>query len=142
MDENRSRIYQYLEQITEEIEKTIVLASDVFYYLQQAVYVYIVLDPEKLTTHECRVREQESTSLINRLQEFRKIIEQLMELYEFTVCEAKNCNHSTLLDRLEKDIKCKITELLDKVLYKEQQVDRYQIKLTVRQNETKFAKRE
>ncbi|GIY67798.1 hypothetical protein CDAR_458651 [Caerostris darwini] len=73
MDENRSRIFQYLEQITEEIENTIVLASNVFYYLQQAVYVYIMLEPEILTADECRAREQESTILINRLQEFRTI---------------------------------------------------------------------
>ncbi|GIX85377.1 hypothetical protein CDAR_264761 [Caerostris darwini] len=142
MEEDLRQIHQYFEQITEEIEETIALASDVFYYLQKDVLRHRELDPEELTAHGCRVRSRASTILLNRLREHRRVIEHLTELYEITVCEVKNCNHHILLNRLEKDIKWKIRELLNKVLYKELQIDRYQIKLKFRCNESKFAENE
>ncbi|GIY04702.1 hypothetical protein CEXT_281141 [Caerostris extrusa] len=130
--ENQRRIFQYLEEITEEIEETILLASNVFYYLQQAVYRHTELHPAELTTYGPCVRSRSSIILLNRLREHRKIIEHLTEMYQMTVCEAKNCSHPTLLRGLEKDIKWEIREILDKVLYTELLIDRYQIKLKFR----------
>ncbi|GIX85372.1 hypothetical protein CDAR_264731 [Caerostris darwini] len=141
MNEDLRRIYQGLEHITEEIESTILLASNVFNRIEQGVYAHTELDPEPLTADECRAREPESTILINRLQEHRKGIEHIMRMYEVTVCEVKNCNHPTLLSRLERDIKWKIRDLFNKVLYKEFLVYCYQIKLEFRQK-TNFARHE
>ncbi|GIY94870.1 hypothetical protein CEXT_612451 [Caerostris extrusa] len=140
MHEELRRIHQSAEYITEEIESTILLASNVFYLIEQGVDAHTALDPETLTADECRAREPESTILINRLQEHRKVIEHIMRIYEVTVSEVKNCNHPTLLSRLEKDIKWKIIDLLCEVLNKEFLVDCYQIKLEFRQNMMNFAR--
>ncbi|GIY45365.1 hypothetical protein CEXT_438031 [Caerostris extrusa] len=89
------------------------------------------------------VRESQSPKiLISRLQEHRKVIENLMRMYEVTVLEVKNSDHPTLLSRLERDIKKKIRDLLYKVLCKEFLVYCYQIKLEFRQNMTNFARSE
>ncbi|GIY98538.1 hypothetical protein CEXT_439501 [Caerostris extrusa] len=119
MHEDLRRIYQSLELITEEIESTILIASNVFYLIEQTVYAHTALDPETLTADECRAREPESTILINRLQEHRKDIEHIMRMYEVTVGEVKDSNLPTLLSRLESDIKWKIKDLFNQVLYKE-----------------------
>ncbi|GIY04695.1 hypothetical protein CEXT_281101 [Caerostris extrusa] len=139
MHEDLRRIYQSLELITEEIESTILIASNVFYLIEQGVYALTALDPETLNGDECRAREPESTFLINRLQEHRKDIEHIMRMYEVTVGEVKDRNLPTLLSRLESDIKWKIKDLFNQVLYKELLVYCYQIKLEFRQNLTNFA---
>ncbi|GIX85369.1 hypothetical protein CDAR_264711 [Caerostris darwini] len=139
MHEDLRRIYQRLEHITDEIEDTILLASNVFYHIEQTVSAHTALDPETLTADECRAREPESTILINQLQKHRKGIQYIMEIYVATVREVKNCNHPTLLSGLERNIKWKIRYLLYKVLYKEFLVDCYQIKLEFRHNLTNFA---
>ncbi|GIY41820.1 hypothetical protein CEXT_802101 [Caerostris extrusa] len=142
MDENLRRIHQYVEHITEELEKTILLASNVFCHLEQAVYRLTANDPAGLTADEYRARERQTAILINRLQEHRKVIKHLMEFYDVTMSEVENSNHPTLLHRLEKDIKWKIRDLLYKVLYKELLVDIYQVKLELRQNMSNFARSE
>ncbi|GIY94871.1 hypothetical protein CEXT_612461 [Caerostris extrusa] len=142
MDEEIREVHQNLEEITEYLENIILLASNVFNSVEQTVYAHTALDPETLTADECRAREPESTILINGLQEHRKEIENLMKIYELTVGEVKKRNHPTLFDRLEMDIKWKIGELLQKVLYKELLIDCYQIKLEFRQNVSIFARSE
>ncbi|GIX77978.1 hypothetical protein CEXT_570601 [Caerostris extrusa] len=135
MHEDLRRIYQRLEHLTDVIEDTILLISYVLNHIEQAhVYAHTALDPVTLTADECRAREPESTILIDQLQNHRKKIERIMEVYVETVREVKNCNHPTLLSRLERDIKWKIRDLLYKVLYNEFLVDCYQIKLEFRQN--------
>ncbi|GIY04704.1 hypothetical protein CEXT_281151 [Caerostris extrusa] len=108
MDENLRRIHQYLEHMTEEIENTILLASNIFNRIEQVVYAHTSLDPETLTADECHAREPESTILINLLQELRKEIEHIMKIYGIIVCEVKNQNHPTFLHSLERDIEWKI----------------------------------
>ncbi|GIY30424.1 hypothetical protein CDAR_23041 [Caerostris darwini] len=139
MHEDLRQIYQYLEQIAEKLENTILTASNVFSHIEQAVNAHTALDPETLTADECRAREPKSTILINRLQELRNDIEHIMRMYEVAVGEVKDCNHPTLLSRLESHIKWKIKDLFNKVLYKEFLVYCYQIKLEFRQNLTNFA---
>ncbi|GIX98354.1 hypothetical protein CDAR_458101 [Caerostris darwini] len=139
MHEDLRRIHQCLEYITEELENTILLISNVFNPMEKGVFAHTALDPETLTAHECCARERESTILINLLQDHRKVIENIMRMYEVTVCEVKNCNHPTLLSRMEGDIKYKIRDLFNKVLYKEFLVYCYQIKLELRQNMTDHA---
>ncbi|GIX96198.1 hypothetical protein CDAR_433691 [Caerostris darwini] len=139
MHEHLRRIYQCLEYITAEIENTILPASNVFNRLKLDVYAHTALDPETLTADECRVIEPELSILINRLQKHRKGIENMMEVYIVTVREVRNCNHPTLLSRLESDIKWKIRNLLYEVLYEEYLVDCYKIKLEYHQNVTNFA---
>ncbi|GIX85375.1 hypothetical protein CDAR_264751 [Caerostris darwini] len=135
MHEDLRRIYQRLERLTDVIEETISLVSYVLYHIEQThVYAHTALDPETLTADECRAREPESTILFDQLQKYRMKIERIMEVYVETVREVKNCNHPTLLSRLERDIKWKIRDLLYKVLYNEFLVDCYQIKLEFRQN--------
>ncbi|GIX77977.1 hypothetical protein CEXT_570591 [Caerostris extrusa] len=142
MHEDLRRIHQCLEYKTEEIENTISLASDVFYLIEQGVDAHTGLDPETLNADECRAREPESKIVINLLQEHRKVIENLMRMYQVTVREVKNSNHPTLLSRLERDIKRKIRDLLYKVLCKEFLAYCYKIKLEFRQNMTNFARSE
>ncbi|GIY30888.1 hypothetical protein CDAR_391551 [Caerostris darwini] len=141
MYKNRKQNFQHLAQLIEDIESTFLYASNSFQCLQQEVNEYTSLNPEELTACDCRVREQDSKTLIKVLQEHRKMTEELKELREMIVCEVKNYNHPTLLDRLEVDIKWKITKLLDNLLHEELQVDQYQIKL-FRQIESKIAKSE
>ncbi|GIX85367.1 hypothetical protein CDAR_264701 [Caerostris darwini] len=129
MDEELREVHQNLERITEDLENIILLASNVFNLIEQGVYAYTALDPETLTADECRAREPESTILIKGLQEHRKEIENIMKIYELTVGEVNKRNHPTLLHRLERDIKWKIGELLQKVFYKELLIDCYRIKL-------------
>ncbi|GIX96200.1 hypothetical protein CDAR_433711 [Caerostris darwini] len=95
MHEDLRLIHQCLEYITQEIENTILLASDVFYLIEQGVDAHTALDPETITPEECRAREPESKIVINRLQEHRKIIEHIMRMYEVTVRKVKNSNHPT-----------------------------------------------
>ncbi|GIY30886.1 hypothetical protein CDAR_309451 [Caerostris darwini] len=140
MDENRRRIYQYLEQITEEIEETIALSSNVFYYLQQTVRRHTALETAELNAQDCRMTSQASTTLMNQLQEHRKVIDELTVLYEMTVCEARTYYHTTLLDRLETDIECKIKDLLDNVLHQVLLFDIYQEELAFRHSLLKLTK--
>ncbi|GIY67793.1 hypothetical protein CDAR_458621 [Caerostris darwini] len=141
MHEDLRRSHQCLEYITEEIENTISLASDVFYLIEQGVDAHTALEPETLTADECRAREPESKILINRLQEHRKVTENLMRMYEVTVRKVMNCNHPTLLSRMERDIKRKIRDLLYKVLCKEFLAYYYKIQLEFCQNMTNFKRR-
>ncbi|GIY41819.1 hypothetical protein CEXT_802091 [Caerostris extrusa] len=142
MHEVLRRIYQCLEYITEEIENNILPASNVFKRIKQDVCVHTALDPETLTADECRAREPELAILINRLQKHRKGIENIMEVYMVTVREVMNCNHPTLLFRLESDIKRKIRDLWYEVSYEEFLVDCYKNKLEFRQNVTNFERSE
>ncbi|GIY41821.1 hypothetical protein CEXT_802111 [Caerostris extrusa] len=142
MHEDLRRIYQRLAHITDEIEDSILIVSYASNDMEQAVNAHTALDPETLTADECRAREPESTILINRLQEHRKDIEHIMRMYEVTVGEVRNCNHPTLLSRLEGDIKRKIRNLLYKVIGKEFLVYFYKIQLEFRQNMTNFARSE
>ncbi|GIX96201.1 hypothetical protein CDAR_433721 [Caerostris darwini] len=142
MDEHLRRIHQCLEHKTEEIENTILLASNVFNRIEQDVYAHISLDPETLTADECLALEIESTILIKRLQEQQKVIKHLMKFFDVTVREVEYSNHPSLLSRLERDIKWKIRGLLNNVLYKEFLVDCYKIKLQFRQNMSNIARRE
>ncbi|GIY72801.1 hypothetical protein CDAR_391561 [Caerostris darwini] len=134
MDENLRRIQQYLGHMNEAIENTILLVSNIFNRMEQVVDAHTSLDPETLTADECHARESELTILINRLQELRKETENIMNIYEIIVCDVRNQNHSTLLHRLERDIKWKIRDLLNKGLYLEFQVVCYQITLEFPQN--------
>ncbi|GIY16517.1 hypothetical protein CEXT_69491 [Caerostris extrusa] len=93
MDENLSRIQQYLEHMNEAIENTILLASNIFNRIDEVVHAHTSLDPETLTADECHAREQEVTILINRLEELRKEIENIMNIYEIIVCDVRNENH-------------------------------------------------
>ncbi|GIY04706.1 hypothetical protein CEXT_281161 [Caerostris extrusa] len=101
MNEDLRRIHQYLEYITEEIESTIFFASSAFCHMEQAVNAHIALDPETLTADECRARESERTFLFNRVQKYRKGIENIMEVYMVTEREVRNCNYPALLFRLK-----------------------------------------
>ncbi|GIY98537.1 hypothetical protein CEXT_439491 [Caerostris extrusa] len=141
MYKNRKRNFQHLVQLIEEIEITFIYASNSFDCLQQEVNEYTSLNCEELTACDCRVREQDSKTLLKVLQEHRKMTEELKELFEAIVCEVKNYNHPALLERLEVDIKWKIRQLLDNLSHKELQVDQYQIKL-FRQIESNVAKSE
>ncbi|GIY16509.1 hypothetical protein CEXT_69451 [Caerostris extrusa] len=118
------------------------VCSDVFNYLQQDVHRHTELDPAELTAHDCRLRSQASTTLMNQLQDLRKVTEELTPLFDMTVCEARTYYHNRLLNRLEKNVKRKIRKLLNNVLYKESMIDIYNYELTFRQNVLKFAKRE
>ncbi|GIY45357.1 hypothetical protein CEXT_437991 [Caerostris extrusa] len=60
MHEELRRIHQSAEYITEEIESTILLASNVFYLIEQGVDAHTALDPETLTADESVVRESQS----------------------------------------------------------------------------------
>ncbi|GIY41831.1 hypothetical protein CEXT_802161 [Caerostris extrusa] len=142
MDENLRQIHQYLEHMTEELENIILLASNVFNRIEQSCVCTYGVDPKTLTADECRAREPKTTFLINRLQAHRKETDNIMKIYEMIVCKVKNCNHSTLLYRLERSIKWKIRELWQKVLRKELLVDCYQIKLECRKNMSKFTRSE
>ncbi|GIY94869.1 hypothetical protein CEXT_612441 [Caerostris extrusa] len=127
--------------MTEEIENNILLNSNVFNRIEQDVYVHISLDPETLTADECLSREIESTILIYHLQEQQKVIKHLMKFFDVTVREVENFNHPTLSSRLERDIKWKISGLLDNMLHKEFLVDCYKIKLQFRQKHVEFCKK-
>ncbi|GIX85386.1 hypothetical protein CDAR_264801 [Caerostris darwini] len=139
MYKNRKRNFQQLVQLIEEIENTFLYASNSFHCLQQEVIEYTSLNPEKLTACDCRARQKDSKTLFKVLQEHRKMTEELKELREMIVCEVKNYNHPTSLDRLEVDIKRKIRQLLDNLSHKELQIDQYQKKLN-REIESKIAK--
>ncbi|GIY63776.1 hypothetical protein CEXT_736601 [Caerostris extrusa] len=142
MDENLRQARKHFVEMTEEIENNFLLASNVFNRIEQGVYVYTSLDPKTLTSDECHARVKDSTILINRLQELRKEIENIMNIYEKIVCDVRNQNHPNLLHRLERDIKCKIRDLLKNVLYIEFLVDCYKIKLESRQNMLNFSRNE
>ncbi|GIY30420.1 hypothetical protein CDAR_23021 [Caerostris darwini] len=128
MDEKLRRIHQRLEHMTVEIEDIILLASNVFHYIEQAVHEHTSLDPETLTTDECLERKQYSNFLIDQLQDLRKDRENILEVYEILVSQVKNQNHPTFLHRLEMDMKWKIEDLLNKVLDKEFQFDCYKFR--------------
>ncbi|GIY72797.1 hypothetical protein CDAR_391541 [Caerostris darwini] len=140
MNEDLRRIHQCVEYITHEIESAILLTSNAFCHMEQAVNTHTTLDPGTLTADECRAREPETTFLINRLQKHRKGIENIMEVCMLTEREVRNCNYPALLFRLERKIKGKIRGLLYEVLYQEFLVDCYQIKLECRQNMPNFAR--
>ncbi|GIX85392.1 hypothetical protein CDAR_458611 [Caerostris darwini] len=140
MYKNRKRNFQHLVQLIEEIESTFLYASNSFDCLRQELNAHTSLDPEKLTACDCRVREQDSKTLLKVLQEHRKMTEELKELCKMIVCEVKDYNHPALLNR-QKDINLKITELLDNLSHEELQVDQYQIKL-FRQISSTIAKSE
>ncbi|GIX96197.1 hypothetical protein CDAR_433681 [Caerostris darwini] len=148
---NRKRNYQHLVQFIEEIESTFLHILNIFDYLRQEVKVHTSINPEHLTECDCRLREQNSNTLIKRLEKHQKLTERLKELCEKTLCEVKNYNSATLLRRLKmfirwkirelenlSDIKRKIRELLDRLLYVESQVYQYQIKLLFRQVDSKI----
>ncbi|GIX70246.1 hypothetical protein CEXT_245861 [Caerostris extrusa] len=82
MHEDLRRIHRCLEYITEEIESTISLASDVFYLIEQGVDAHTELDPETLTVDECRAREQ--TQVMHKLQ-FQKLEIQKLEFPLFNI---------------------------------------------------------
>ncbi|GIX85389.1 hypothetical protein CDAR_264811 [Caerostris darwini] len=63
MHEDLRLIHQCVEYITQEIENTILLASDVFYLIEQGVDAHTALDPETITPEECRAREPKSRKL-------------------------------------------------------------------------------
>ncbi|GIX85384.1 hypothetical protein CDAR_264791 [Caerostris darwini] len=91
MDENLRRIHEFLEYKFKAVENILLLASNRFNGLEQAVNAHTALDPETLTADECRAREPESTILINRLQVLRKAIDHIQKAYEIIVC--KNLKH-------------------------------------------------
>ncbi|GIY16505.1 hypothetical protein CEXT_69431 [Caerostris extrusa] len=97
MYKNRKRNFQHLVQLIEEIEITFIYASNSFDCLQKELNEYTSLNPEELTACDCRVREQDSKTLIKALQEHRKTTEELKEVFEMIVCEVKNYNHPALL---------------------------------------------
>ncbi|GIY30890.1 hypothetical protein CDAR_309481 [Caerostris darwini] len=72
MNEDLRRIHQCVEYITHEIESAILLTSNAFCHMEQAVNTHTTLDPGTLTADECRAREPETTFLINRLQKASK----------------------------------------------------------------------
>ncbi|GIX85364.1 hypothetical protein CDAR_264691 [Caerostris darwini] len=137
----RNSISQYLEEVTAEIEKTTVLLSDVFHCIQrQSVDVEDTsLIIENLTASDCKARELECMNLLGSLLDHRKRIEQLKDLYEMTVLEVKNNNLPTLLDRLEKDTKSKIRDLLDNVECKQLEINKYMMKVQLRQEVMKYS---
>ncbi|GIY96181.1 hypothetical protein CEXT_279711 [Caerostris extrusa] len=155
MYRNRRQSYHQLVQFIEEIERTFLHASNIFDCLRQEANAHTSINPENFTACDFRVRELYSNTLIKRLQEHRKLTEQLKELCVETLCEVKKYNPPTLLIRTEmfirwkikeidnlSDKKWKIRELLDRLLYVESQVVQYQIKLLFRQVEFKIAKLE
>ncbi|GIY41827.1 hypothetical protein CEXT_802141 [Caerostris extrusa] len=155
MCSNRKRIYQQLVQFIEEIESTFLHVSNIFDYLRQEVNAHTSINPGNLAAFDCRLREQNSNTLIKRLQMHKQLTERLKELCEKTLCEVKNYNSPTLLRRLKmflrwkireldnlSDIKRKLREILDRLLYVESQVNQYQIQLLFRQVDSKIAKHE
>ncbi|GIY94873.1 hypothetical protein CEXT_612481 [Caerostris extrusa] len=141
MDHKRRSISQYLEEVTAEIEKTTVLLSDVFHCIQSKSgdVVDTSLIIENLTATDCKVRELECINLLGSLLDHRKSIEDLKGLYEMTVLEVQNNNLPTLLDRLEKDMKSKIRDLLENVECKQFEVNKYMMKVQLRQEVLKYS---
>ncbi|GIY04595.1 hypothetical protein CDAR_381251 [Caerostris darwini] len=125
-------MFQYLDQIAQEIELSLKLHWDVFRHIIEAQNAETLLNPDFLDEDECILRLRKFTRLRKTLQVQRKHLGQLQDLYDKLLQEAMFYKHFVLSLRLKKETKWNLKDLFSNVKNEETRIYECKASLQVR----------
>ncbi|GIY36734.1 hypothetical protein CEXT_408521 [Caerostris extrusa] len=102
VDENQIHVFQYLEQIADKIDHSIIKHGNEFNVMRRSILHHNLINLKKMTIYGCIARVPVIVYFMKRIRVLRERAEYLQKLYERLVNYAVKYQHPTLLDRLER----------------------------------------